>query len=63
MTIKTTLKVWGVLNNIMRNGSRNSSYPQYFIDKDVTINNMNNAASGFNNYFANVGPELAKKNR
>ncbi len=28
------MMIWSVLNSIIRNGSRYSSYPQYFIDND-----------------------------
>ncbi len=40
-----------VLNSIIRNGTRVSSYPQYFIDNNKTINNINNVVKEFNNFF------------
>ncbi len=50
-----------MLNNIIRNGSRNIEYPQYFIDNERTVRNMNDVVNGINNFFVSVGPRLAEK--
>lgn len=42
--------IWNVFNNIIRNGSRSIEYPQYFIDNEGTISNMNDVVTGFNNF-------------
>ena len=39
--------IWSVLNSIIRHGSTNTSYPQYFIDNGKTLNNMNDVVTGF----------------
>lgn len=56
-----TKGLWNVLNSIIRNGSRNNSYPQYFVDNDKTIKKMDDVVNGFNKFFVCVGPELADK--
>ena len=53
--------LWNVLNSIIRNGVRGTSYPSYFIENGKTIKNMDEVVSGFNKFFVNVGPELANQ--
>ncbi len=53
--------IWAVLNGIVRSGSKNANYPEYYMDNDKTINSMEDGVNGFNNFFVNVGPELAAK--
>lgn len=50
-----------MLNRISRNQTRDSSYPQYFIENMKTINNMDAVDGDFNKHFASVGPNLAEK--
>lgn len=54
--------LWNTLNSIIRNETKNKnkSYPEYFIDKDKIIKNKEDVVNGFNNFFVNVGPNLAK---
>lgn len=54
-------KIWNILNSIIRNGTRQVNYPQYFIDNDKNINNMDDVVNSFNNFFVNVGLNLAQK--
>lgn len=54
--------VQGILNNIIKRQSTYSKkYPQYFIDNGQTIDNMADVMNHFNQYFVNIGPQLAKK--
>uniref|UniRef100_A0A3Q3EXG8 Reverse transcriptase domain-containing protein n=1 Tax=Labrus bergylta TaxID=56723 RepID=A0A3Q3EXG8_9LABR len=53
--------LWTILNSVIGNGSRQVKYLHDFIDNDMTIDNMDDAVNGFNNYFVNVGPILAEK--
>ena len=55
--------LWNILNNVIGNGSRQINYPHYFIENEMTIDYMDYAVNGFNNYFVNVGlKKLAEKN-
>ena len=53
--------LWNILNNVIGNGSRQVNYPHEFIENDMTIDNMDDAVNGFNQYFVNVGRILAEK--
>lgn len=53
--------IWNILNSIMRRGTRQSNYPQYFTDNEKNINNLEDVVNNFNKYFVNVGPDLAEK--
>ncbi|XP_060780217.1 uncharacterized protein LOC132888186 isoform X1 [Neoarius graeffei] len=53
--------IWTVLNGIVRNGSKTTNYPEYYTENDKTINNMEDVVNGFNQFFVNVGPDLAAK--
>lgn len=50
-----------ILNNVIRKHYRKNYYPQYFIDNDEIINDMNDVVNNFNRYFVSVGPKLAGK--
>lgn len=50
--------LWNILNRIIRRGTRQSNYPQYFVGNEKNINNVEDVVSNFNKYFANVGPDL-----
>uniref|UniRef100_A0A3B3I1E4 Reverse transcriptase domain-containing protein n=1 Tax=Oryzias latipes TaxID=8090 RepID=A0A3B3I1E4_ORYLA len=52
-------RVWEILNNIIKNGTKMRTYPDYFTDERGQSYNINEAANGLNNYFVNMGPELA----
>ena len=51
--------IWNILNGIIRNGTRQVNYPQYFIDNDENIHNIDNIVNRFNTFFVSVGPNLA----
>lgn len=50
---------WDILNNLIKQGHSEKSYPDYFTDEKGDNYNGINIANGFNNFFVNVGPELA----
>lgn len=56
-----TKGIWNILNNIIRDGAKQNGLPKYFIDKDIENYNMDEVADSFNNFFVNIGPELAGK--
>lgn len=50
---------WDILNRLIKQGSSKSSYPDYFVDKNGKVHNIINIVNKFNNFFVNVGPDLA----
>ena len=59
---KSNIKgIWDILNSIIKNNANQQSYPQYFIDKNIKKDNMDDVVKSFNNFFVNVGPNLARK--
>ena len=50
---------WKVLNSLIRKSSV-SLTQQIFLDKNIKIESPIDIANGFNNFFVNIGPELAK---
>lgn len=56
---KNNKGIWNILNSIIRNGTRLTMLPRYFIDEDNKLDNMEDLANKFNNFFVNVGPHLA----
>ena len=53
--------MWNVLNRVIGRASNSSCYPEYFVDSDKIISDKEEIAKGFNTFFSNIGPELAKK--
>ena len=53
--------IWNILNSIIRNKSRQINYPQYFIENNKIINNMNDVINKFNDFFVNIGPNLVEE--
>lgn len=43
--------ILSVLNDIIRTGARNKSYPEYSVEKDNTIDKMADGVSGCSNFF------------
>ena len=56
--------LWKTLNKIMNKHEKNKSFPNEFIANDSArkINDPQTIADKFNEYFVNVGPNIAKKN-
>ena len=58
---KTNVKeTWKILNNAINKSYNKPTYPKCFIKNNKLISNKKNIANGFNNFFTNVGPNLAK---
>jgi len=53
-------KTWKILNSIISRTSRKDTIPE-IVHNSKIINNANEIANKFNSFFANVGPNLAKK--
>ena len=55
--------LWKTLNKIMNKQEKNRSLPNEFIANDSAerINDPQTIADKFNEYFVNVGPNIAKK--
>ena len=54
-------ETWCVLNTIIKRNNRVSSYPEVFIHNNKKITKKFDIANGFNTFFTNVGPNLAKE--
>lgn len=52
-------ETWKVLNSVIKGKVKKSEYPKYFTNQLKTITNPNDVANEFNNYFVNVGVNLA----
>uniref|UniRef100_A0A8C7YP82 Reverse transcriptase domain-containing protein n=1 Tax=Oryzias sinensis TaxID=183150 RepID=A0A8C7YP82_9TELE len=52
--------IWSILNAVIRKGAKENGYPKYFIYDERENYKMEDVAESFNQYFVNVGPELAK---
>ena len=52
---------WQVLNKIINKKQKQNCMPGYFTCNNKRIVNKKHIANGFNNFFVNVGPKLAKK--
>ncbi|KAJ0059431.1 hypothetical protein NL108_017899 [Boleophthalmus pectinirostris] len=53
--------MWGILNGIIKEGSKKHSYPDYFVDENGVIDDMSSIVNNFNDFFVKIGPELAEK--
>ena len=53
-------ETWKILNEIINNGKNKPTHPEYFIKNNKGISKKEDIANGFNNFFTNVGPNLAK---
>ena len=56
--IKST---WQTLNALIKNSKQSSTYPESFDDNDNCVSDKNVAVNKFNQYFVNVGVDLATK--
>ncbi len=52
---------WKVLNSIIKKNTGKIDYPNYLVNDDkLSINKMNDIVNEFNEYFVNIGSNLAK---
>ena len=53
-------ETWKILNEVINKHKNKPTYPEYFIKNNKKISKKEDIANGFNNFFTNVGPNLAK---
>jgi hypothetical protein len=53
-------KTWEIINNITGRGSTKDQLPDTFINDGRAVTKEKNIAEGFNSFFTNVGPSLAR---
>ena len=56
-------KTWKKINEIITKKRNSSDLPNHFFDNDKILTNNIDIANCFNNFFAKVGPSLAKSIR
>ena len=56
-----TKETWKVLKNIIDKKRNCRNFPGKFMDNGHEIMGLKDIATGFNNFFTNIGPNLAKK--
>ncbi len=54
---------WKILNEITNRNRRRIEYTKEFLSGEKLINDGKEIANCFNNFFTNIGPSLAKKNK
>ena len=52
---------WGVIKNILNKNRENKSFPHYFKINGKNITNKTDIADSFNNFFTNIGLNLAQQ--
>ena len=50
---------WKILNSVIKKSNCNNMYPEEFVNNNQVINGDENIANGFNDFFVNIGPNLA----
>ena len=53
-------RTWNHINTLLGKSKNKHSFPEFFIDGNIKYNTSKSIANGFNNYYINVGPHLAK---
>ena len=53
-------KTWQVVNQCINKNIKISSLPKCFVANNVEIHDQLEITTGFNNFFVNIGPNLAK---
>ena len=54
-------KTWSAISNLLNRNNTKSSLPDYIIDNNNTITDPLDIANRFNDFFTNVGPNLANE--
>jgi len=58
---KNSIKdTWQNINKLLHRTKNKNDFPEYFIDNNANITSKPDIANSFNNFFVNIGPELAK---
>ena len=58
---KNVKGIWKNVNTEVNKQFNPLTYPTYFVGNDIEICKKQDIANGFNNFFTNVGPSLAKQ--
>ena len=53
--------IWKIVNTVINKQFNPPTYPAYFMGNDEEICDKQDIANGFNNFFTNIGPNLAKQ--
>ena len=53
-------ETWKILKEVINKRKNKPTYPEYFIKNNKRISKKQDIDNGFNNFFINVGPNLAK---
>ena len=54
-------KTWSQINQVIDKHQKRPKFPQYFLDKDMKVNDDKRIAELFNDFFLNIGPRLSEK--
>ena len=54
-------KTWGLINQVINRTKHKQSLPGLFVDEYKSYDNMQNIVNAMNEFFVNVGPNLAQK--
>ena len=57
---KDIKRTWKILNEVINMRCKSNSFSTNFIEDGIEITNKQEIAEGFNNFFVNIGPELAR---
>ena len=52
-------KTWGMINTILNRTKMKSKFPEYFLVNGQRLSNNEELSNAFNNYFSNIGIQLA----
>ena len=53
-------KTWDTLKDILNKKKGKSTFPAYFLSENEHVSGAQNIANKFNEYFTNIGPDLAR---
>ena len=54
-------KTWSTINDLIKNKTISSIYPEFFMLDNTKLSDKKDIANKFNEYFINIGPDLAEK--
>ena len=54
-------KTWSTINDLIKNKTISSVYPEFFMLDNTKLSDKKDIANKFNEYFINIGPDLAEK--
>ena len=54
-------KSWDLIREVLKTSKKKEKFPSKFLEDGKPVDDDKSIAEGFNHFFANIGPELAKK--